>query len=130
MPVSPPEPTEPARDDALLAVLLELERHVAADGWDASARLFALVRTGELLAAEPGLAQSLGLRGPEAGAPADALTAVEQDEFVPSGDLVADRAGHGHGLARLRSASGDLLAADDLVPDLTAALAHTLAGEA
>jgi len=175
--VTPPE------SDALLVVLLELERHVATAGWERPPRLFALVRTHELLAAEPALADTLGLRGAQAGGPADALTAVEQEEFTATDDLVADlagiawpsgvsgcavalertflpagleddvpddpaaagafvaahprrqeirvvvgvdRAGYRRGLARLRSHPEELLAADDLVPDLAAALAHTL----
>lgn len=38
-----------------------------------------------------------------------------------------DRAGHRHGVARLVSQPDELLAAEDLVPGLAAALAHTLA---
>lgn len=172
---------------ALLAVLLELERHVGADGWDAPARLFALVRTDRLLAEEPQLANTLGLRGSGTGAPPDALTGVEQDGFRSSGDLLADladlawppgvdgcalavertflpadceagippepeaaaayvagherrqeirvvvgvdRTGSVQALARLRSRSDELLTGENLVPDLAAALAHTLAADA
>ncbi|MFP5282957.1 MAG: PPA1309 family protein [Actinomycetes bacterium] len=171
--------------DALRTVLLELERHLAGVGWDIPARLYALVHTDRLLAEEPGLAETLGLRGSAAGAPADALTGIEQD-FAGSGDLLddlagivwpptvygcavavertflpagleaelsagadpaafvaahprreevrvvvgVDRSGARHGIARLRSRSDHLLAADDLVPDLAAALAHTLADDA
>ena len=84
------DPTGPA--DALLAALLELERHVARDGWDQPPRLFALVLTDVIAAAEPVVAAELGLRGTAAGGPPDALTAVEQEEFAGSGDLVADLA--------------------------------------
>ena len=45
--------------DALVAALLEVERHVGRLGWDQPARLFALVPTAELLAAEPSLAEHL-----------------------------------------------------------------------
>jgi len=38
----------------------------------------------------------------------------------------ADRAGNRHGVARLVSNPGELLGAEDLVPGLAAALAHTL----
>ena len=168
---------------ALIAALLELERHVRDGGWDQAPRLFALVLTDELVASEPELAQTLGLRSTAQGGPVGGFTAVEQDEFAPSGDLLGDlaglewpktvqgcavcversflppaaegripedpveaaefvaahperqdvrvvvgvdRAGHQHGLARLVSAPDELLAADDLVPGLVAALAHTL----
>jgi hypothetical protein len=75
---------------ALVAALVDLERHVAAAGWDAPPRLFALVRTDALVAAEPALAARLGLRTSAEGAPPGALTAIEQDEFIPGGDLLAD----------------------------------------
>ena len=42
--------------DALRAAVVEAERHVAGFGWDQPPRLFALVRTLDLLAREPGLA--------------------------------------------------------------------------
>nr|WP_184287966.1 PPA1309 family protein [Nocardiopsis algeriensis] len=55
---------------------MDLERHAAAQGWDRPLGLYALVPTAELLKAEPGLADLLGI-----GAPADPdeLTPVEQD---------------------------------------------------
>ena len=168
---------------ALMATLLELERHVREAGWDQRPRLFALVSTDDLVSSEPELAAALGLRGSAEGAPADALTAIEQDEFTSTGDLLedlagvewpesvfgcavsversfltaaaeadipsdsaaaaayvaghperqdvrvlvgVDRAGHAHGVARLVAQPDELLAADNLVPGLTAALAHTL----
>lgn len=77
----------PSQADALIVALLELERHVGRDGWDQPPRLFALVLTDVIAAAEPVVAAELGLRGTAAGGPPDALTAVEQDEFVSSGDL-------------------------------------------
>src|SRR6476661_6353898 len=73
----------------LVAALLEVERHVGAGGWDQPARLFALVPTDRLLAAEPGLADRL--RHPDAGEPAD-LTAVEQEHFVATDDVFEDLA--------------------------------------
>ena len=45
--------------DALVASLMEIERHVAGLGWDQPARLFALVPTVELIEAEPQLAEHL-----------------------------------------------------------------------
>ncbi|RKS72536.1 hypothetical protein CLV35_2781 [Motilibacter peucedani] len=64
-----------ARLAALETAALEVEQHVAADGWDAPPRLFALVPTAELLAAEPALAVQLGPADPEA------LTPVEQEDL-------------------------------------------------
>lgn len=56
----------------LPAVVRELEAHAAEGGWDQPARLFALVPTDDLVAAEPGLADLLAdKRG--------GLTAVEQE---------------------------------------------------
>ncbi|QLQ15851.1 MAG: hypothetical protein HZY73_09545 [Micropruina sp.] len=66
----------PVSADALVACLLEIERHVGRGGWDQSARLFALVPTGELLAAEPSLAGQLRLDP----AQPDALSSIEQDD--------------------------------------------------
>jgi hypothetical protein len=180
------EPAPGETPAALLAALLELERHVAEAGWDQAPRLFALVRTDELISAEPQLAAELGLRSSAEGAPADALTAVEQDQFGADGGLIdalapivwpetvfgcalsvertflpssaeaelpeddaaaaayvaghprreevrvlvgADRAGNRHGVARLGSQPDELLQADDLVPGLTEAVAHTLTAE-
>ena len=40
-------------DPALASVVLELEKHHAAMGWDQPARLYALVDTAEFVAAEP-----------------------------------------------------------------------------
>ncbi len=66
----------------------ELEQHVAADGWDAPIRLFALVRTATAIEADPALASSL----PEevvvaARADPEHLTAVEQDDLPEVGSL-------------------------------------------
>lgn len=169
--------------DALIAALIDLEHHVAEAGWEQPPRLFALVLTDLLVASEPELANTLGLRSTADGGATDALTAVEQDEFAGSDDVLAalariewpaavfgcaisllrtflpaayegdlpsdprraaeavaahpqrqeirvvvgtDRAGNRHGVARLVSQPDELLAADDLVPGLTEALAHTL----
>src|SRR4051812_45443285 len=78
------------RQEALVAALVELEHHVGESGWDAPPRLFALVETDALAAAEPDLARSLGLRTTADGAAPGALTAIEQDTFRPSGDLLTD----------------------------------------
>lgn len=179
----PPTPSS-EQHDALIAALVDLERHVGAAGWDQPPRLFALVLTDVFAAAEPGLAADLGLRTTADGAAPGALTAIEQESFAATDDLLADlgqlewpetvfgcavstertflpagaeadlpddpdaaaafvaahperqeirvvvgadRAGHTHGVARLVSSPEDLLGAEDLVPGLGAALAHTLA---
>lgn len=70
-----PDAGEPI-PDALVAALAEIERHVGAGGWDQPARLFALVRTADLVRAEPALADEL------AGSAPDALTAIEQDDVL------------------------------------------------
>jgi hypothetical protein len=69
----------------LVATVEEIEEHVAADGWDQSARLYALVPTAALLAREPKLAAALGL---ELDPTEDSLTPVEQDTgHAPAGLL-------------------------------------------
>ncbi|MFT4188134.1 MAG: PPA1309 family protein [Aeromicrobium sp.] len=47
-------------DSPLRRAALEVEAHVAAEGWDQPPRLFALVRTADLVASQPGLAEQLG----------------------------------------------------------------------
>lgn len=69
--------------DALTAALVEIEHHVGERGWDQPSRLFALVPTDELIAAEPSLATELGAR--EDG---DRLTPVEQEHFDQGGDVL------------------------------------------
>lgn len=56
---------------ALSKAVREIESHAAAAGWDQPAQLFALVPTADLLAVEPGLAETLGDE--------DGLTAVQQE---------------------------------------------------
>jgi hypothetical protein len=68
-------------DDALVAALIEVERHVGRLGWDQPARLFALVRTADLIAAEPHLAEHLGAASP------DGFSSVEQEQFHAGDDL-------------------------------------------
>lgn len=68
-------------DDALVAALVEVERHVSGLGWDQPARLFALVPTAALLAAEPSLAEHLS-----AGSP-DGYSLIEQEAFRQGDDL-------------------------------------------
>jgi hypothetical protein len=180
---APATPRPAEQRDALVAALIDLEHHVGEAGWDQPPRLFALVLTDLLVASEPELARTLGLRGTADGGADEALTAVEQEEFTAGEDVLTalvqiewpeavfgcaislvrtflptayegdlpddpqqaasavaahpqrqeirvvvgtDRAGHRHGVARLVSAPHELLAADDLVPGLAEALAHTL----
>lgn len=68
--------------DRLLACLMDVERHVSSAGWDQPARLFALVTTSTLLDVEP------QLRGRVPETSPDALTAIEQDEFHATDDVV------------------------------------------
>lgn len=90
-PATPPEATPDdavealtsAVDLALRGAVLEIERNAAAAGWDQSARLFALVHTADLLATEPGLADTIGV-DPTADL-SGSLTPIEQE------DLPADR---------------------------------------
>lgn len=72
----------------LTSALVELERHVAAGGWDQPPRLYALVATEEAVRAQPELAGQLaaGLAVP------GHLTSVEQEElpeFASLEDLLA-----------------------------------------
>jgi hypothetical protein len=66
----------PARTPALALAVRDLERHVAGAGWDQPVRLFALVRTADLLAREPALAASV----PAPDDPED-LSSLEQQEL-------------------------------------------------
>lgn len=68
------------QDSAVRRAVLEIEAHVAEDGWDTPPRLYALVPTGELVRAEPAMAQSLGL---DTESEPDSLTPVAQDD-VPA----------------------------------------------
>jgi hypothetical protein len=61
---------------ALASALADVDRHLAAQGWDRPATLYALVDTAALLAAEPGLGGDV--------AATSALTPVEQ-EALPEG---------------------------------------------
>lgn len=65
-------------DPALASAVLEIETHLAGDGWDQPARLYALVETGALVRQEPVLAAQMGL---DASSEQGSLTAVEQDRL-------------------------------------------------
>lgn len=68
-------------DPALAAAVLEIETHLATDGWDQPARLYALVETARLVAHEPDLATAMGLDDASADG---SLTPVEQDQLGAS----------------------------------------------
>lgn len=65
-------------DSPLRRVALEIESHVAQAGWDQAPRLYALVRTSDLVAQEPALADQLEV---VAAAPQDSYTSIEQDSL-------------------------------------------------
>jgi hypothetical protein len=71
-------------DPALAAAVLEIENHIAADGWDQPARLYALVETAALVRHEPALAAAMGL---DSASAAGSLTPVEQDQLTPDRPL-------------------------------------------
>ncbi len=68
----------------LRATVEEIEQHVAAAGWDQTARLYALVPTADLLAREPHLAEALGLDPTTAE---DSFTPIEQESVESHGRL-------------------------------------------
>jgi hypothetical protein len=77
-----------ARAMRLVELCREIEKHVATEGWDQPARLFALARTAELVALEPALAEALGAEGHDP----ESLTPIEQDPVDadrPLDDLLA-----------------------------------------
>jgi hypothetical protein len=77
-PVPPPAPTW-WEDPDLARAVAEIEEFAGTAGWDAAPTLFALVRTAELVAAQPGLAGSLG---PDPAV----FTAIAQDSLPDTGD--------------------------------------------
>ena len=65
-------------DPDLAAAVAEVEEFAAAAGWDQAPQMFALVRTADLLSAQPGLAPTLADSG--------VFTPIAQD-VLPGGDL-------------------------------------------
>ena len=65
-------------DPALASAVLEVEAHVGLEGWDQPARLYALVNTARFVAAEPQMAEAMGISAPTVEG---ALTAIEQEQF-------------------------------------------------
>jgi hypothetical protein len=72
-----------AMNTALTQSLIELEQHVARDGWDQAPRLFALADTAALIKAEPRLAAALAPETVEVSGlgPLRAYTSIEQEDF-------------------------------------------------
>lgn len=79
-----PDPAPQPTTEPLAVAALETERHVASAGWDQNPRVFALVDTADLAAAEPQLAAAL--RGDADRAPG-ALTAIEQEDLPRTSNL-------------------------------------------
>jgi len=79
---------DPAALAALTASVREIESHVAEAGWGGPVRVFALVRTEQMLRTEPGLASQLD---PSVLTAARSqpwhLTSVEQEELPEAPDL-------------------------------------------
>lgn len=84
VPVPDSSPDAVPTTEPLTVAALETERHVAASGWDQNPRVFALVDTAALVAAEPALADSLD--GAADRAPG-ALTAIEQEDLPRTSSL-------------------------------------------
>lgn len=76
------EDSSPAAQ-ALRIAMVEVEAQAGDSGWDQPSRLFALVRTAELAAAEPDLAAELGIHDSSA----QLLTPVEQEIDRPGEPL-------------------------------------------
>ena len=88
-PAPPPVTTllAPAQH-SLAEAVHEIERHVAAAGWDGPVRLFALVRTAAALEASPELADQLPPEVVDAArVDPTHLTSVEQEDLPPAADL-------------------------------------------
>jgi len=75
--------TDAQRSMHLVELAREIERYVAAEGWDQNPRLFALARSVDLVALEPDLADAIG---PAAHDP-ESLTPIEQDALDHGRDL-------------------------------------------
>ncbi len=71
-------------DPALAGAVLEVEKHLSADGWDQASRLYALVETARLVEHEPDLAAAMGLDDSSADG---SLTPIEQDQLAPEVSL-------------------------------------------
>jgi len=111
-----PDPGAPdalPEDPALAAAVLEIEAHVAQEGWDQPARLYALVDTATLVAQEPALAAAMAIDGPGDDG---SFTPIEQDG-LPPGQVLEDAL---HTIAWPESVAGCAAVIERLVlpPDL------------
>ncbi|GAA1985968.1 PPA1309 family protein [Catenulispora subtropica] len=65
---------------ALTQAVIEIEQHVATDGWNQRPRMFALTPTADLLATQPRMAAALGITDEAAQAGGiPSLTSIEQE---------------------------------------------------
>ena len=69
---------EPLPSPPLRRAVLEVEAHVGSAGWDQPPRLYALVRTADLVAAEPSLADQLAVSLRD---DPDGYTTIEQEDL-------------------------------------------------
>lgn len=91
-----PGPDSPQASASLAYAVQEVERHVAAAGWDGPVRVFALVRTAVALEAEPSLADQMTPDVLESARTTPwHLTSVEQEGLPPADDLEELLAGLG-----------------------------------
>ncbi|MEP6761416.1 MAG: PPA1309 family protein [Sporichthyaceae bacterium] len=97
----------PETNTRLTRVAVNIERHVAAGGWDQPPHLYALVETADLLRREPQLAGELGV----IEAPPGDLTPVDQGE-LPAHDSIDDLLG---GIAWAPEVLGTALAVERLM---------------
>ena len=78
-PIEGTAPESSIPDPALASAVLEVEAHVGREGWDQPSRLYALVDTQRFVAAEPAMAQAMGIA--DAVVPGS-MTAIEQEQFA------------------------------------------------
>lgn len=71
----------PDLSETLTKAASDTERHVARLGWDQAPRLFALVRTDDLMSAEPTLRSELAKAEPEG------LTSIEQEGLTKTSNI-------------------------------------------
>jgi hypothetical protein len=64
----------------LISAVIEIEAHVAEGGWDQPVRMFALAAADELVAAEPGLAEAMGVE------PSDSSWVPIEQEWPDDGE--------------------------------------------
>lgn len=92
----PPAGPRPGAEERLAQAVIEIERHVAAAGWDGPIRVFALVRTAAALATDAAIGDLLtpAVLAAAADDP-NHLTSIEQEQLPAAetlGDLLAQLA--------------------------------------